>query len=220
MAPVEIASKFGKYAAIPFTVFVVGLLIYLHFFATVQVPVLGEWGGKPVVKVCSTAPKWVMRELPQGLNFWEKVGKGVRGVETGDCSQICSVEKDGVHRMVACEPGKILIDLRDQAFSEKHADETIHPDSSVFVWVTILVPEAILGESGMGDSSVLEPTAFNTLPRYSPYSLTMAHMLGHAFGYGHAFTPIIPGLLRADPTGHVMNPELNDGGWSTEGIGE
>ena len=224
---INFMTRYGKYIGLVFTALVVGLLVYLHVFAEVQVPLLsvktddgevfqvtethlGDQEDLPDFLICGNEVDWLDEDyiVMMARNTWSDLGYQVNVPRRVECNNLCEHGDEG--RLVPCEPGAVVVSLRDQYFSEDHWGETlVHAVDGKIVWATILLPGDIFGPDDLEDDRVLPQDV---------HALVLAHELGHWWGFDHAFTPIIPGVLDAHPTGHLMNDDGYSMGWSTDGI--
>lgn len=158
------------------------------------------------IYACAIIPSYVVGDLANEQAFWRKHKTTYGKVRINDpCETTCVVN----NRSLPCHHGAITISLRDQPFSETHADETIvatNSDGSV-AFVTILLPEKIFSIEEIGAPS---------LPK-DVYALALAHALGHAENYGHSYTPIMPGFI-GEKTGELMNSSVEKWGWGDAGL--
>ena len=217
----EFWSKYGKWFGFAFTALVVGLLIYLHVFATPVVPQLRQPSANtPDMWVCQEDPlEWVDEELfGKVKKFWDDHGHSIGGFKRVPCSSIkrCGLED---RRTVLCDPDNIVVSLRDQWFEEDHAGETLisfDKESGKTLWAAILLPSKILGPDNLpavGDGGAAE---LSFLPSDAE-ALVVAHEVGHWFGYDHVVTRIA-GPFISQPTGHLMHRSILKSGWGDEGF--
>lgn len=195
-----------------FTALVVGLLALLHA-SPVTVPLLhSPLAPKHDIYVCRTAPSKYAPTIPRAEDFWRAHDVLYGHTFLADpCMAICAVATDP-RRLVACHPGAITVDLRDRAFSDEHAGETVfgvRSDGSL-AWATILLPAEI--PSYDVNAGVMPPA----LPS-DVYALALAHELGHAEGYGHSTTKVVKGV-HAEKTGELMNAHVFQWGWGDAGL--
>lgn len=197
----------AKVAGGTLTVLVFSLLAYLYSpagQAKIEVPHIADPlpPGHAVV-ICRDAPKWVGGEIDKALAFGKAHGIVYGPVTTETCSQLCNANG----RFVSCRQGAITVALRDTAFDDEHAGETVwEVDASGKIkWATVLLPEKLFS-----------PEEGSHFPR-DAYAITLTHeLVGHAEGRGHTKTQIVKGVA-AEKTGDFMNASLLKGGWGDAG---
>ena len=208
--PAKIAAKVMPYFGILLTLLVVGSLVFLHF-SKAEVPREGEWASTPKVLVCPDAPDWASGgNLQEALNYWGELGFDKVRDERSLCANLCdTVGPDGKARHVPCTPGHISIALAGSGMNMDHFGLTLRPAGETEIpWATILVPHELSQDQTEGHTEMLPAEV---------HELTLAHELGHAFGWGHVKTEIIPGVIGR-PSGHIMHPSIYKTGWDAEGI--
>jgi hypothetical protein len=214
------AKNWGLFIGIPFTVLVAGLILYGNFFASSENPQTFEWEYRPDLYVCDTAPDWTKpdsKDFAKAMKFWEGLGFAFNNIETGPCPKTCEFtdQDSGKKRTVACNLGKVTLDLRDQWFSEDHAGECVRPNKDVLRdndWTTMLFPSVIYGSDDI-DAEMLPPDVnAQTLGHETGHCLAgVDHNLGAALGCGG-------GCRLNSKTGALMNPTIYGGGWVDEGL--
>lgn len=134
--------------------------------------------------------------------------RSIRRVSCGELNQGHLCHHGANSRAVSCEPGHVVLALRDGPFDEGHADETlIHMDvqTGEARWAVILLPSTIFG-AGQSESARVH---------------VVAHAMLHADCIGHAVRPIGAGLALSDPADHLMSPSIQDHlGTDTQGIAD
>jgi len=189
------------------TLLVVCTLFYLLAVAKVEVPQPVQWVETPSLIICQSTPGWVRPEdVTHVLNWWQAQGHPVSGVQNEACLATCTgINKLGVERLVPCYPGSITISLADATLDPDHVAETTRPVGDTIPWVSIV----FTGVFNTPDDPMEEPAELKRL--------TIAHELGHAFGFEHTRTSIGCGVGSVK-SGHIMNPDIDLLGWNTEGI--
>jgi hypothetical protein len=184
------------------TAVVFGLLAFLYSGkAKVEVPV--EHKPLPAghdVFVCRDTPRAALDAMDKAVAFAKVHGTVYGDVITDGCASSCN--HGG--RLVPCHLGAVTVTLRDGAFDDEHAGETlieVDTDNRI-VWATVLVPERLYSDVGY--------------PR-DAYAIMLTHeLVGHAEGRGHTRTQIRKGVV-AEKTGEVMNANLLKSGWGDAG---
>jgi hypothetical protein len=222
--PLINSRNWGLLIGIPFTIFVVGLIVYGNFFASSSHDQHFTWEYRPELHVCDTAPEWAKpghKDFNQARDFWKARGWSYSKVTVGPCPKICDFKDPdtGKTRSVACNTGKVTIDLRDQWFKEDHAGECVRPASKDVLrdndWVTILLPSVIYGITEFPEEFGAE------VPMLPPdvNAMTLAHEEGHCLvGIGHNEGPPVGCARLNSKTGSVMNPTIYGGGWVDEAL--
>lgn len=198
-------KKIGLAVGLTFTVFIVGLLVWLNFGLTAEVPQKAVLPTEPrPLIICAGAPEQARRFAGQARSFLSS-HKCLFDIPTnGFCDNFCRISED---RAVPCRAGAVLIALRDGQYDEDHADETISEvdeKTGQILWATVLLPEKIFAPDG----AVLPSDA---------YALAVTHGLAHSCGFGHSRTHII-GSFYSEKTGELMNPSMLKAGWGVEGL--
>ena len=211
----KIASKVMPWFGGALTLLVVGSLLYLHLVAKPQTPQEAQWKDEPSLIICQSTPDWVEPDdVTHVLNWWQELGYSVSKVTHKPCVANCSgLNEHGNTRMVPCYEGFITFSLADATLDRTHMAETIRPVGDNIPWAAVVYT---------GVFSLRDETEASKTPDYNKdpaelKRLTIAHELGHAFGYGHTFTQIGCGL-HSTKSGHIMNPDIVSVGWDAEGI--
>ena len=210
MKVIDLARKFAPIFGVVLSVVVIGLLIYLHVFATPTVPKpRSQSNSTPNVIVCDGDVPWVTDDTVNvARTFWNAHGYTMGPTVRQSCATLRQCTTDG--RMVPCSPGNIVVSLRDKWFSEDHAGETLavsDKTSGDTQWATILLP-----------SKIIAPDNINAPPLpLDVENLVFAHEVGHWFGFDHVETRIA-GPFIAEPTGHLMTKSVFKQGWGDAGL--
>jgi hypothetical protein len=201
----DVLWKTSSALGIALTASVVFLLLWLHLFGHPVVEQDAPWleGQVVDVLVCETAPPWAAAAVPAAVEWWRRRGVPLSDARRSACGHLCPTDAEG--RMVPCELGAIVVDLRDAAFSDENKDEAFSGRQDGHrVWATILMAPDLTLEDPKALPSDIE-------------TLVLAHGLGHALGFTHVKTKI-SGPFVSIPMGHLMNPELEKLGWRDEGL--
>lgn len=206
----EILATGGTVLGGVLSVVVAGLFIFFGTAGKPEVPLVKDFTaplppGHGIV-VCRDAPAWVDKELSRATAFWTAHGVSYGPtLYNAPCDVTCNVKG----RPVTCNLGMITLDLRDRAFSDDHAGETIIVGDAQghVLWATSLFPVKVLPGEAMDAPN---------LPK-DVYALVLTHELGHAEAYGHSITRVSKGVV-AEKTGEVMNAHAEKLGWGAAGL--
>jgi hypothetical protein len=216
------SNQIGLMIGVPFTLLVVGLLVYLHLFATPTVPKPRDQGDVvPDLLVCEGEVPWLTeKEADKAIQFWKDHGHpmGVyKRVPCGSLEQCKTTEEKP--RTMPCSRGHIVVSLRDQRFDDEHLGETVtvyDEKTGKVMWSAILLPSALLPPEGtVNEEGVLEVPEFPADVK----DLVVTHEIGHWFGHDHVQTPL-PGPFFAEPTGHILTRSVFKQGWGDAGLPE
>jgi hypothetical protein len=207
-----------------FTLFVVGLLVWLHVFGEIQVE--GEHLDITYAGVIYTEgmPDSVPEnleiadsKLPEHLKFPRDENKDPV-VQWGGATQNCKGEIDGAPVEFPCLDGWVTIVLWDAKMASCTDDDC---EAGMAFWdaskkaCTIMLPPTTQDALPISLLTASEP------PDLPPDIDAM--VLGHEWVHcrrgtpGHAFTPIF-GPFVSEPTGHLMHKSTLKMGWRTEGL--
>lgn len=215
------SNRIGLMIGVPFTLFVVGLLLYLHLFGTPTVAKRWDQDVEvPDLLVCEGEVPWVTEEVANtAIKFWKEHDHPMGVYKRVPCASLeqCKTT-DAKPRTLPCSRRDIVVSLRDQQFAEEHLGETVtvlDPTGKVN-WSAIMLPAVLLEPEMpiMDENGQLLDT-----PEFPPdvEALVLTHEIGHWFGYDHVVTPL-PGPFFAEPTGHILTRSVFKQGWGDAGL--
>lgn len=222
------SNKIGLVVGSIFTVFVVGLLLYLHFFGQPDTEVAHQGFVPEGIVFDIGAPKIARENLDLVDKHLSEIGYGLPRkdgkINVGEGGiQICEgTLENGEKISYPCRPGWVVVTLWDKRMinAEDEAGKAMwkgdHPDHC-----TIMLPPRVedslpielvspgFDAEGNVSSGVTLPPEID--------AIVEAHEYLHCRGVGHVFTPL-PWPFYAIPTGSIMNPSALKAGWGVQGI--
>lgn len=219
---IDFISRHSWKAGTVFTVFVVGLLLYLHLSDAEHTPKPRQWTHAKKLYVCE-APDWVAGNLDEAVEFvkpWAKYSAVVKA--EGPCSTVVDVIIDCEYgsRVLPCIREGVLLTMADQKFDYGSMEEGGHGDETVSSFsqetgditkVTAVFPETLDAIAPIGENLETPERPVDA------EMLVVAHALLHAEGYDHVVNDL-PGPFYAEPTGNIMARSIPKLGRGTDGL--
>jgi hypothetical protein len=215
-------EKYGKWVGLVFTLFVVGLLAYLHLADAEHTPKDRQWPGEKVLYICD-APDWVVGNVDEAVELVKPHAKfaGVVKVE-GPCSTVADliIDCEFGDRSAPCVMDAVVLTMAGQDFDFGSMDEGGHGDETLSSWSTETGNITKVTAMFPDDLQTIQPIGENLETPDWPIDaemLIVAHALLHAEGYDHVATNL-PGPFYAEPTGNIMARSITKLGRGLDGL--